>query len=98
MTAGLGDRSADVVAYVLDHPDGVSPADVAAALELDPAAVRVYLGRAVRTGRLHKPTRGRYTPVASVANVTSGEILPPEGNSSNGRNSPSGPASDDSGR
>jgi AAA domain len=72
VTAGLGDRSADVVAYVLDHPDGVSPADVAAALELDPAAVRVYLGRAVRAGRLRKPARGRYTPVASVASVTSG--------------------------
>jgi hypothetical protein len=74
-TAGLGDRSAEVVGYVLDHPDGVRLADVAAALGLDQRTAGVYLGRAVGAGRLVRLGRGRYgpptPPVESVESVES---------------------------
>jgi AAA domain/Transcriptional regulator, AbiEi antitoxin len=71
VTAGLGDRSTEVVGYVLKHPAGVSPTDVAAALNMDPAQARVYLSRAVQAGRIEKPARGLYTPVTTVTSVTS---------------------------
>lgn len=65
--SGLGDRSADIVAYVNQHPDGVTPSDVEAALGVTRA--RDYLARAATAGRIVKAARGRYAPVASVACV-----------------------------
>lgn len=90
-TAGLGDRSADVVGFVLAHPGGVTPTDVAAALALEPRAVRVYLGRLVEAGRIARPARGLYTPVASVTSVASGGgAVLPLGNTRNASNAPTG--------
>jgi hypothetical protein len=89
-TAGLGDRSAEVVGYVLKHPDGVTPTQVAAALGMDQAAARVYLGRAVEAGRLSRPRRGLYTPVASVTSVANEGGSPSESNTRNGSNTPTG--------
>lgn len=70
-TANLGDRAIDVILYVHQHPDGVRAADVADALDLDSKTARTYLARAHQSGRLEKPERGLYTPVASVASVAS---------------------------
>jgi hypothetical protein len=89
VTAGLGDRSAEVVSYVLDHPDGVSPSDVAAELGIDVRQAGVYLHRAVQGGRLRKPARGLYTPVESVGSVESeGDPTLPTFNAFNGINTP----------
>jgi hypothetical protein len=91
VTAGLGDRSADVVGYVGKHPEGISPSAVAAALGMDAGQVRVYLGRAVQAGRIEKPARGLYTPVTTVTSVASvGAELPLEGNTRNSSNGPLG--------
>lgn len=79
VTAGLGDKAAEVVQVVNDHPEGISPSDVAAITGMDTNQARVYLGRAVEAGRIAKPKRGRYTPVASVASVA----FPPSHNTSN---------------
>jgi hypothetical protein len=68
-TAGVGDRMADVISFVLAHPDGVGPSEVAEALDLDADAVSAYLGRALKGGRIDRPTRGLYTPVGSVGSV-----------------------------
>jgi hypothetical protein len=70
-TAGVGDRLAEVIAYVAKWPAGVRPADVAKDLDIDPRTAATYLGRAVSSGRLHKPARGLYTPVVSVVSVVS---------------------------
>jgi RecA-family ATPase len=91
-TAGLGDRSADIIRYVGEHPEGVTPAEVAAALGMDPTAARVYLRRADEAGRISRPRRGVYTPVTSVTSVTSDGAGPPGSNASNGSNAPSGGA------
>src|SRR5437773_1529090 len=64
--AGVGDRMAEVIAYVT-AAGTASPAEVAQALGLEGRQARVYLGRAVAAGRLRKAGRGAYTPVASVA-------------------------------
>jgi AAA domain/Transcriptional regulator, AbiEi antitoxin len=61
--AGLGDRSAEIVAYVAQHPAGVRAAEVSEALGLD---ARRYMARLVDSGRLRRPSRGLYTPVPSV--------------------------------
>ena len=68
--AGLGERAAEVIAFVSRHPAGVAPAAVATALGLDGATARVYLARAFAAGRLERPKQGLYTPVAPVAGVT----------------------------
>lgn len=70
-TEGLGDRSAQVVQFVAEHPEGVRTAQVAAGLELPEATVRQYLKRADDAGRIRRQERGLYTPVTSVTSVTS---------------------------
>lgn len=69
-TANLGDRSAEIVQFVYQHPAGVSRADIEKELG-NPAGIGVYLKRLVDTQRIAHPERGRYTPVTSVTSVTS---------------------------
>lgn len=64
----IGDRSAEVLAYVEAHPGGVTPSEVDRALSM--SASKVYLGRLFDAGRIEKPKRGTYTPVTSVPSVT----------------------------
>jgi len=66
-TAGLGDRSAEIVAHVNAHPEGVRAADVENALDLGDA--RRYLARLADSGRIDKAGRGLYMP--SVPTVPS---------------------------
>jgi AAA domain len=66
---GLDRRARDVIAYVTDHPEGVRAKQVALELDIDVAQARQYLARAHEGGRLERPDRGLYTPVASVACV-----------------------------
>lgn len=70
-TAGLGDRSADVIRFVTaaENEDGVRASDVEQALDLPDA--RRYLARLVASGRLTRLARGVYggpssTPVPTV--------------------------------
>ena len=68
-TDGLGDDSAQVVAFIGEHPEGVTPAQVAARMGWPDNKTRTYLARLLDGGRVNRPSRGRYTPVASVASV-----------------------------
>jgi AAA domain len=63
--AGLGDRSADIIGYVDEHPDGVRAAEVAERLDLPDA--RRYLARLADAGRIRRAARGLYTPVPTVS-------------------------------
>jgi hypothetical protein len=65
--ADLGDRSAEIVAYVATQPQPVSPKAVEEALSLPDA--RRYLARLADAGRLTKAGRGLYTPVPTVPSV-----------------------------
>lgn len=63
--AGLGDRSAEILALVAEHPQGVAPKFVADALGLPDA--RRYLARLAEKGRLDRTARGLYCiPVPTV--------------------------------
>ena len=67
VTQGLGDRSAEILAFIAKSDTPVSAGDVEAALDI--ADSRRYLARLVEAGRLHRAARGRYslrTPVPSV--------------------------------
>jgi AAA domain/Transcriptional regulator, AbiEi antitoxin len=88
LTAGLGDRSTEIVSYVGEHPQGVTPAQVAEVFGMDPRAAGAYLGRAAEAGRLRKPHRGLYTPVETVETVETEDDGPPEVNTFNGFNTP----------
>lgn len=62
---GLGDRSAEILAFVAEHPEGITSAQVADSLNLPDA--RRYLARLADAGRLERKSRGLYqTPVPSV--------------------------------
>ena len=67
VTSALGDRSAEIVAFVAAAPGPVNAADVVAALGI--ADARTYLSRLAVAGRLTRSGRGLYTPVASVASL-----------------------------
>src|SRR5665648_39471 len=71
--AGLGDTSAEIVAYVAAHPQGVRAKDVADALGIAEKDAGTYLLRAERTERIRRIERGLYGPVGSVGTVGSAE-------------------------
>lgn len=78
-TAGLGDKSTEVIAYVNQHAEGVRAQDVADALGMTAKDAGTYLLRAFEAERLDKPARGLYTPcgsVGSVGNVSSSPTQP----------------------
>ena len=70
-TEGLGDRSAEVVAFVARHPDGVRSADVEAALGDD---ARRYLSRLADAGRIVRLQRGVYAPHTPVPSVPMSQV------------------------
>ena len=74
-TAGLGDRSADIVRKLDEYPEGISPRDLAIAMGMDADQTRVYLQRLNAANRVQKLARGKYAPlyippVSSVSSVT----------------------------
>ncbi len=72
-SAGLGDRTLEVLAYVRNHRDGVTPKQAEDALEMPD--VRQYLKRLADRGRILNPKRGLYTPVTSVTTSQPDESL-----------------------
>ena len=70
---GLGDRSAEIVAYVTAQAEPVTPAQVAEALRYPDA--RRYLARMADAGRIKRPGRGLYTGVPSVPMSQTGSAL-----------------------
>ncbi|WP_426311711.1 AAA family ATPase [Cellulosimicrobium sp. E-16] len=74
VSAGLGDRSAEIVAFVAEHPEGVRAVDVANHVGVTEKDAGTYLIRAQRAGRITRMSRGLYgptTPVGSVGSVGS---------------------------
>lgn len=70
-TANLADRSAEIVRFVANHPDGIRAADVGSALDMSVDDARRYLDRLLKAGKLQRPGRGLYTSVLSVLSVLS---------------------------
>ncbi len=71
LTAGVSDRSAELIAAVNRYPEGSTPKNLASMLHMDDAQVGMYLKRACNAGRIRKVKRGLYAPVSSVTSVTS---------------------------
>lgn len=74
-STGLGDRAAEVVSYVNDHPTGVRARDVADSVGISEKDAGTYLLRAERSGRIARVARGLYaatTPVGTVGSVGTG--------------------------
>ena len=67
---GLADVSREILAYVNQHREGVTPKQVADGLDLAGETVRQYLKRLTDSERIAKPRRGLYTPVTTVTSVT----------------------------
>lgn len=74
VTSGLEQRSADLVAYVNEHPEGVRAADVEELLDVSNKDAGTYLRRAFEAGRIEKLSRGLYGPVGNVGTVGNGEV------------------------
>lgn len=62
---GVGDKSVQILRIVNEHPEGISPSDVAATLAdgTRSNAVGTYLRRLAETGRVRKEGRGKYVPI-----------------------------------
>ena len=71
LTARLdfGEDQARLIAFIGEHPAGVTPAEVAAFMGWDSRKTSTYLSRLVTAERIAKPSRGLYTPVGSVGSV-----------------------------
>ncbi len=67
-TAGLGDRSSQIVNWIEQQKCSVTPKEVEAALGIPDAAV--YLKRLVERGSIDKLQRGLYASVTSVRSVS----------------------------
>lgn len=68
---GLGEDMRGILEGLEQHPEGISPADLAEQLEMDAGKVRTYLRRLADQRRALNPHRGLYTPVSSVTSVIS---------------------------
>jgi hypothetical protein len=66
-TSGLGERSGEIIAFVIGRGEPVTPAQVGEALGLDGDQAGQYLRRAVKLGRLSKTGRGLYTTPGGVS-------------------------------
>jgi hypothetical protein len=89
-TAGLGDRSADIVKFITRNPAGVRAGDVAAEFGIPVDAVRPYLGRLTDAGRIRRAARGLYVAITNVTSVTPAGDTEQERDTSNGHNAPPG--------
>ncbi len=69
-TENLGDRSAEAAAFVVRRPLGTRPADLATHLEISSNDAGTYLRRLHESGRIGKRTRGIYTPLSYVSEVS----------------------------
>lgn len=65
-TEGLGDRAAEIVEFIGEHPEGVRRTQVAARFGISENAASTYLVRLRDGGRVESPKRGLYTPVGCV--------------------------------
>ena len=72
--ASLGDRSAEIIAFVRQHPDGVPNKEVR---EKFGDAADQYLKRLCDTGRLVRVKRGLYR-VSEVSEVSETQVSGPE--------------------
>lgn len=88
--AGLGDRSAEVVAFVASQRKGTRAGEVALALRIDAKQAGTYLGRLADAGRITRTARGLYTPLGSVGSVETDDVDPLPFHTSNGSNAPLG--------
>jgi DNA-binding Lrp family transcriptional regulator len=68
--AGFGDTMQQAVAAVNRHPEGITPAKVAAEIGASSDTVRQNLKRAADNGLIAKRGYGTYTPVTPVTPVT----------------------------
>lgn len=76
-TSNLGERSSEMIEAVAAHPEGATAGQVAKTLGLDnPKHVGTYLARLVDSGKLVRPSRGKYAyrRVESVESVEYGPV------------------------
>lgn len=74
LRAGIGDRSAEILDYVIGQEEPVTPKQVADALDYPDA--RRYLARLAETGRLVRAGYGKYAPANSVPTVPLSQLEP----------------------
>lgn len=75
-SAGVGDRSVEIIAYLSEQGSPVTPKQVEQALDMPDA--RRYLARLADAERILKAGRGQYSCVPTVPMSQSEELLDPE--------------------
>ena len=75
----LGDRSVDALVFVNGRPLGTRPGDLATHLGIGSNDAGTYLRRLHEAGRIGKRTRGIYTPLSYVSEVSESDDVPGQG-------------------
>jgi len=71
VTAGLGDKSSEIIEKIAEYPEGISPKDLKVLLpHLAPGTIDAYLKRAFDAGRIDKNARGKYTPIRTARSAS----------------------------
>lgn len=66
-TAGLGDKSTEVINKIGEFPEGISPKDLKSLLPHIPAGtIDAYIKRAYDSERIERTARGKYTPIRTA--------------------------------
>lgn len=75
VTAGLGDRSADLVAIISAHGDGgITVSEVARIAGLSPDDASTYLARLADRSRIRRVRRGVYGPLPTLPTIGVGSV------------------------
>jgi hypothetical protein len=70
-TAGLGDKSIEVINKISEYPEGISPKDLKTLLPHIPdGTIDAYIKRAFDAGRIEKAERGKYTPIRTASSAS----------------------------
>jgi hypothetical protein len=70
-TRNLGAKSAEIIEFIADHPEGVRAEDVADEFGIEQNNARSRLSTLAKSGRIAKAERGLYMTLANVASVAS---------------------------
>jgi RecA-family ATPase len=73
-TAGLGDKSTDIINKIAEHPEGIKPAALKILLpDIAPGTIDAYLKRLYESDRIEKSARGLYAPIRITRSVSTDE-------------------------
>jgi hypothetical protein len=71
VTAGLGEKSIEIITKINEFPEGIAPKDLKLLLpQIAPGTIDAYLKRAFDGGRIERTARGLYAPIRTARSAS----------------------------